>query len=674
MAINVMLPTQQLHQTDNNNAFANHQRAVAFHGNESIPFQVNPADNLKYAEQAIGAIDKWQEQVRKDKEDALVTKASNTYLEAITQRKNEYTNLQGENAVNGFEQYTKDLDNIQKQFSKVFKNTEMQGELNKQNERNSIGARLDGKNWHDKQVYTMQEKELLSQADLLGQQYITNLDSPVSNINEQSLTDSLAKYLDFKGVPADSAQRIIATQEFYYNAFKNSLQSEIKHNPGTAIRKLNRVKHLLAEDKYISMLADAQDRAETLALRDLNRQNMELERKERINRLQIQEANKKRQPMGAGAKLKLEEDIRQQVFNDPRYKGMDGLSKAKIAQTEYNMRVVADKLACDEYNDATQNANNIIESAVQVAIQNGTYDSRNPRSIFGSDQTSNAQLTMLSKFYGGGEKLDEVIKLQYENQTITPSNELMAKHLFNLDYESFYNLLGNNTLDEYCIANNIQLSPSDRNKILNKQEENRLSMENGAGHNKMYKKAYDSIMTADLGVKQSQVNSSENYKQQAIASKLAQKVVREVQRTGDYSDNNFAIIKSNIVKDKLNGKAAIDDQVTAVDKNARKAVTILKNDYDLIPEKEGDVLRLAESLSFNEYQNTDKILSDQDIANRLIEINQSYQSLEHKFLGRGFVDNLHTKTPGVVLSEEAEARANRTDYEKAMDLPFLRNE
>jgi len=256
----LLLPTQQVH-LNGGNAHGVQSRFHSPTPDKSIAFQVDPNRNITMMKDAVEAITKHLEDVQKEKEDALIAQASNLYQEAVASETNRYENLQGENAVKGFEDFQKNITDLDSEFGKTFKNSRLQSGLNKLKQNTTLNARINGRNWHDKQVYAFAKSERLATLETTSRNYINNFGSPNDKNNltqlQYAIDDIIQK--DHGVMDKDSDLYKQYAQTYYGKAFKPSLALQIKENPSMAKVNLERVRPLISDELYRELKLDVKD-------------------------------------------------------------------------------------------------------------------------------------------------------------------------------------------------------------------------------------------------------------------------------------------------------------------------------------------------------------------------------------------------------------------------------
>lgn len=284
----LLLPTQQVHLNGGNA----HGVQMRFHSptpDQSIAFQVDPNRNITMVKDAFEAITKHLEDVQKEKEDALVQEASNLYTQSVNSTLNEYESQKGENAVKGFDEFQKNITDLDADFGKTFKNSRLQSDLNKARQNATLNARINGRNWHDKQVREYAQGERLATIQVAGDTCIQNMGTPNDKNNFEQLGKAIEKVINIdKGIlDKNSAQYKVQSEYYYDEAFKDALGAQIAENASMAKVNLERVKGLISQNlytKYASAIKREQKRqyAESLQIQALQNNLKEAEEK-RIN-------------------------------------------------------------------------------------------------------------------------------------------------------------------------------------------------------------------------------------------------------------------------------------------------------------------------------------------------------------------------------------------------------
>ena len=284
----LLLPTQQVH-LNGGNAHGVQSRFHSPTPDQSIAFQVDPNRNITMMKDAVEAITKHLEDVQKEKEDALVQEASNLYTQSVNSTLNEYESQNGENAVKGFEDFQKNITNLDSDFGKTFKNSRLQSDLNKARQNATLNARINGRNWHDKQVREYAKGERLATIQVAGETCIQNMGTPNDKNNFAQLGQAIEKVINVdKGILDKESPQYKVWSEYYYDeAFKDALGAQIEENASMAKVNLERVKGLISNTlytKYASAIKKEQKRqyAESLQIQALQNNLKEAEEK-RIN-------------------------------------------------------------------------------------------------------------------------------------------------------------------------------------------------------------------------------------------------------------------------------------------------------------------------------------------------------------------------------------------------------
>ena len=284
----LLLPTQQVH-LNGGNAHGVQSRFHSPTPDKSIAFQVDPNRNITMMKDAVEAITKHLEDVQKEKEDALVQEASNLYTEAVNSTLGEYESQKGENAVKGFDEFQKNITDLNTDFGKTFKNSRLQSDLNKARQNATLNARINGRNWHDKQVREFAQKERLATVQVAGDTCIQNMGTPNDKNNFAQLEKAIEKVVSIdEGILDKTSNLYKERTEYYYDeAFKDALGAQIEENASMAKVNLERVKGLISQNlytKYASAIKKEQKRqyAESLQIQALQNSLKEAEEK-RIN-------------------------------------------------------------------------------------------------------------------------------------------------------------------------------------------------------------------------------------------------------------------------------------------------------------------------------------------------------------------------------------------------------
>lgn len=265
----LLLPTVGLKNEGYPRRLSTDQRAKAFMPNAGIAFSVKPSESMKDGIAIADTIEKYQLAIKAEKERALVNEAISLYQEDLKSIETDYFNKKVDNAIKGFEDYQKSIKNLEAKYGKTFNNTRMQQALNTRMSDYAVEARVNGRNWHDKQVQAKSLLELEGRLDKSVEHLWVNMGGPFDNRNHEEMNANMVALIAEKyGItdPTSDAFRKIS-KEYYDKAFYGPIRAMISRDPNRALVYLDRVKGDISDMGYAQFVELAKDRIETNAIR-----------------------------------------------------------------------------------------------------------------------------------------------------------------------------------------------------------------------------------------------------------------------------------------------------------------------------------------------------------------------------------------------------------------------
>lgn len=431
---NILTPTQGLSLKTADGGVSG--RATAFTPNQQIAFQRSTTSDMSMMNDAIEAITKHLEDVQKQKQESLVNQASSLYQEAVRSEQTRYQNLQGENAINGLEEYQKNITDLNKQFAGTFKNSTMQQMLSKEMENTTLNARINGRNWHDKQVYEFAKTERLSKLESTGDNFIYNIGSPndKNNLTEmQKALDNIIK-TDHGVIDPNSEMYKQLSQTYYDKAFKAPLGAQIDTNPSMARVNLERVKDLISPELYASLSKEIKQEQKKQYNEYLTTEKLKLE---------LQEAQDKKlndfwtKDMNYSDYVKVMDkhyDNLKKEFASKHGIKVDDITEnqKKALYSEAKELADAEKDNHDaivyRFNNQTARMTHMVQGSVAKAIESGSFNRNAPLACLDED----TKLMVIDRL-GSEEKAEKFLKERaielYENKDSTGGDKfyLMTK-------------------------------------------------------------------------------------------------------------------------------------------------------------------------------------------------------------------------------------------------------
>lgn len=377
----LLLPTTQVNLKDSVSSRGVQSRFISPTPNQGIAFQVDPNRSIDMMKDAVDAIAKYQEYIWAEKEESLVNQANSLYTEVVSQELNRYQNTVGDEAVNGIDEFRENINTINKEFRKTFKNVNMQRALDKQMENVTLNARINGTNWHDKQVIAKAKTEREVALETSAKVFVDNFNSPNDKNNLTQMQYAMHNIIvkDYGISDVNSPEYKKASEKEYDKYFKKSLALQIKENPSMAKANLERVKGLISDEMYRDLKLDVKDEQlrqykESLHIENLKKQSDLLDEKKRNA-----EAIALTKPMTPLKYNELYEDYVTKIASK-QGKVFHFLPQEEQEQIKAKAKKLADidRQAWDagarNWNNYEYGLKNIIQDEVASAVKGGSYN------------------------------------------------------------------------------------------------------------------------------------------------------------------------------------------------------------------------------------------------------------------------------------------------------------
>ena len=644
---NILLPTQQLRLQEgyakgaDNVAMTNASIASRFatiqpvKSNTHIPFLVNPTDQLKFAGKALGIVEQFQETQRAREKEVVYTDAINDYTQRVNDITNAFKDEHGKNAIDNYDKYKAKIDNLNKEYSEVFKkHADLQQQFTVATSKLNSRATLELDNWKSNETIKAKADTLNLNVTNKGNTYLYNIGSPAEKKYREDYFNSFLEYAKYMGWSGDIATAEW-TKRFTEDAYSYADYACDIKNFGGALSFIQRNKNDLDPSAYYKILA-------------------------RIRR--AQEADRASRAGKSSSGLLTPEEImlvEQRTVNNKlatvaKEQGMTVAELQKSNPNLYNSTVRVAKIEANKYvGDYTRNymahynANNLsignIQSSLSYIIENNPnltmadlYETKDyygwtlkATDLIKDENERKVTKDLLANFaFDNGEKTNELIR----DKVLAPMFNWNEGYGLTLANESTENL-ANRFESEKDLLEDLSLnhvSPQYYNNILQKYRKG--SNDKANGKSSEYGDLF-SVAENALWIKATGATTAKNIKDKMkdpkfswytpiFKKEISTKILKDLPRDSEGNINyNLAV---SVVKERANDFSTqfledvgdlpnvVDDVVDDLDLNndseksvARKMVyndvNAYMNKYNMIPSKE-TLTKIVNARKDNYYQ------------------------------------------------------------------------
>lgn len=259
---NILLPTQQLRLQEgyakgaDNVGVTNASIASRFatiqpvKSNTHIPFMINPADQMQFAKRAIGIVEQFQETQRAREKEVVYNNAVNDYTQKVNDITNAYKDEHGVNALNNYDKYVTELNNLRKSYSEVFtKHADLQQLFTVETSKLNSRATLELDNWKSNETIKAKGESLRNGVENALNTFNYNVGSPAEKKYLEEAQNAFKAYSEWNGQDEETAKAEF-TKSFTENAYSVADYYRDIKSYGQALGFIERYKNMLDPDAY----------------------------------------------------------------------------------------------------------------------------------------------------------------------------------------------------------------------------------------------------------------------------------------------------------------------------------------------------------------------------------------------------------------------------------------
>lgn len=202
---NILLPTINLNLQNENAGFSNQRTEktanVYSTVNTHLPFMNRPGKQMRFLQEAAEIADNFAQRVIDRKKEALFNQTQNEMLTALSERENQYKALKGQDAIDGYEQYVKDINKIKSDYDSVFQShKEESHKFSIYSSDITTKYGIEGKNFYDSKVIEKADNELSSLYSNSMSEWFKHFNSPQEAEFKKKAFDVLDQIADRSGI------------------------------------------------------------------------------------------------------------------------------------------------------------------------------------------------------------------------------------------------------------------------------------------------------------------------------------------------------------------------------------------------------------------------------------------------------------------------------------------
>lgn len=257
---NILLPTINLNLQNENAGFSNQrtEKTANVYGtvNTHLPFMNKPGKQMRFLQEASEIADNFAQRVIDRKKEALFNQTQNEMLTALSERENQYKALKGQDAIDGYEQYVKDINKIKSDYDSVFQSHKE--EAHKFSIYSSDIATkygIEGKNFYDSKVIEKADKELSSLYSNSMSEWFKHFNSPQEAEFKKKAFDVLDQIADKSGIVKGTEEYNKQVADMIDTYAKTTVMYQIHtKNYGGAYTTLMKCKNDMGGELYTDLL------------------------------------------------------------------------------------------------------------------------------------------------------------------------------------------------------------------------------------------------------------------------------------------------------------------------------------------------------------------------------------------------------------------------------------
>lgn len=481
---NILLPTINLNLQNENASFSNQRTEktanVYSTVNTHLPFMNRPEKQMRFLQEASEIADNFAQRVIDRKKEALFNQTQNEMLTALSERENQYKALKGQDAIDGYEQYVKDINKIKSDYDSVFQShKEESHKFSLYSSDIATKYGIEGKNFYDSKVIEKADNELSSLYSNSMSEWFKHFNSPQEAEFKKKAFDVLDQIADRSGIVKGTEEYNKQVSNMIDAYAKTTVMYQIHtKNYGGAYTTLMKCKKDMGGELYTDLLG-----------RIKGAMLIESER----NKSASSQLNKKFEELkGAdayGFKEMRKDFYRKQYPNKYTDEQLNQIVQRELVHENNQRRL---------YNNTEALLGHIVMSEFTYLIDNNKVD--NPTDPFSSLSNQTKQLLLEQNDFDE-EKARNKAKGYYDSvysmygNTVTGAGKELLSRLQH-DADSVLFEIGDmSSLNEWFVKN--PQTPDMHNKIYQAYTEAQIKMQNGEGNKSLpyYTKTLNQALT-----------------------------------------------------------------------------------------------------------------------------------------------------------------------------------
>lgn len=257
---NILLPTINLNLQNENAGFSNQRTEktanVYSTVNTHLPFMNRPGKQMRFLQEASEIADSFAQRVIDRKKEALFNQTQNEMLTALSERENQYKALKGQDAIDGYEQYVKDINKIKSDYDSVFQShKEESHKFSLYSSDIATKYGIEGKNYYDSKVIEKADNELSSLYSNSMSEWFKHFNSPQEAEFKKKAFDVLDQIADKSGIVKGTEEYNKQVADMIDTYAKTTVMYQIHtKNYGGAYTTLMKCKNDMGGELYTDLL------------------------------------------------------------------------------------------------------------------------------------------------------------------------------------------------------------------------------------------------------------------------------------------------------------------------------------------------------------------------------------------------------------------------------------
>lgn len=481
---NILLPTINLNLQNENAGFSNQRTEktanVYSAVNTHLPFMNRPGKQMRFLQEASEIADNFAQRVIDRKKEALFNQTQNEMLTALSERENQYKALKGQDAIDGYEQYVKDINKIKSDYDSVFQShKEESHKFSLYSSDIATKYGIEGKNYYDSKVIEKADNELSSLYSNSMSEWFKHFNSPQEAEFKKKAFDVLDQIADKSGIVKGTEEYNKQVADMIDTYAKTTVMYQIHaKNYGGAYTTLMKCKKDMGGELYTDLLG-----------RIKGAMLIESER----NKSASSQLNKKFEELkGAdayGFKQMRKEFYRKQYPNKYTDEQLNQIVDRELIYENYQRKL---------YNNTEALLGHNVVSEFTYLIDNNKVD--NPTDPFSSLSHQTQQLLLMQNDFDEEKARNKArgyygsVYSMYGNTVTGAGKELLSRLQHDPD-PVLFEIGDMSSLNEW-FANNPQ-TPDMHNKIYQAYTEAQIKQQNGEGNKSLpyYTKTLNQALT-----------------------------------------------------------------------------------------------------------------------------------------------------------------------------------